>query len=190
MTALNTMRVLRRGSHLCKPPPARIKSSHSPPCQLEDDSKKDNKVEDNDIPEDKTTRECKTTQEVKTTSTTHSPGNINNKKDNISVMKTTLAEKTTLEKPVCVHRRGGWCTTHGGGAKKFSKTSKHIKINADGSQKVSYTKKTYYVCDISDNGKKLKQPKISFSSLSNKDTGKWDINIITSTEGQIYLGQE
>ena len=99
----------------------------------------------------------------------------------------TLAEKTTFEKPVCVHRRGGWCTTHGGGAKKFSKTSKCIKINADGSQKVSYTKKTYYVCD---NGKKLWQPKISFSSLNNKDTGKGDINIITITEGQIYLGQE
>ena len=135
MTALNTMRVLRRGSHLCKPPPARIKSSHSPPCQLEDDLKKDN-----NILEDKTTRECITTQEVKTTSTTHSPGNINNKKDDISVVKTTLAEKTTLEKPVCVHRRGGWCTTHGGGAKKFCKTSKSIKINADGSQKVSYNK--------------------------------------------------
>ena len=89
------------------------------------------------------------------------------------------------------HKKGSWCTTHGGGgAKKFSKTSKCIKINANGSQKVSYTKKTYYVCDISDNGKKLKQPKISFSSLSNKDTGKGDINIITSTEGQIYLGQE
>ena len=151
---------------------------------MEDDSKKDNKVEDNDIPEDKTTRECKTTQEVKTTSTTHSPGNISNKRDNTPVRKTTLAEKTTFEKPVCVHRRGGWCMTHGGGAKKFSKTSKCIKINADGSQKVSYTKRTYFVCDISDNGKKLKQPKISFSSLSNEDTGKGDIKITTSTEGQ------
>ena len=66
-------------------------------------------------------KQDKTTQEVKTTSTTHSPGNINNKKDNISVMKTTLAEKTTLEKPVCVHRRGAGAQRMEGGPKSLAK---------------------------------------------------------------------
>ena len=41
--------------------------------------------------------------------------------------------------------------------------------DADGSQKVSYTKKTYYVCD---NGKKLWQPKISFPHRAIKTQAK------------------
>ena len=62
---------------------------------------------------------------------------------------------------------------------------KSIRVNADGSQKVVYLKKISYVCDISDNGKKLTQPKIYFFSTNNTDTCKGNI-----TEGQINLGQE
>ena len=66
-----------------------------------------------------------------------------------------------------------------GGPKSFPKQQKSIRVNADGSQKVVYLKKISYVCDISDNGKKLTQP------TNNTDTGKGNI-----TEGQINLGQE
>ena len=64
---------------------------------MEEDIKKDNRLEDNDISDCKTTKEGKTTQNEKTTSTTHPPEDNNTKKDDITVMKTTLTE-TELQK--------------------------------------------------------------------------------------------
>ena len=53
-------------------------------------------------------------------------------KDDITIdriiMKATT-EKTTIDTQVCVHRRGSWCSTHGGGGggKKVLKNIKKHK---------------------------------------------------------------
>ena len=80
----------------------------------------------------------------------------------------------------CVHKRGGYCLIHGGGARKQLLPVKNVVWGPDGVKKTKYSKKTVYVCVNNKDGKKYKQTQISFSSI--KDTGKGDT--LEITEGQ------
>ena len=99
---------------------------------MEDDTKKDNRIKDNDISNWKTTKEEKTRQKGKTTSNTNFPEDNRTMKDDITIdriiMKATT-EKTTIDTQVWVHRRGSWCSTQGGGGggKKVLKNIKKHK---------------------------------------------------------------
>ena len=58
--------------------------------------------------------------------------------------------------PGCQHKRGGFCLKHGGGAKKHEKIIFKDIVGPDGKMRKKKSKKVYYVCDVAQNGSKLK----------------------------------
>ena len=88
---------------------------------------------------------------------------------------------------VCDHLRGGWCKTHGGGARKAWKHIVKEVVGPDGMTKKKYLKRVYYVCDIEMKTKgSLTQPISTFFSSNRQDNtlGGRDSQFSTSTEGQ------
>ena len=54
------------------------------------------------------------------------------------------------------------CSTHGEGAIKKWKSTKTVVVGADGVETVKKGGKTFWVCDVDDKRKKVKQTKLSF----------------------------
>ena len=87
----------------------------------------------------------------------------------------------------------GVCKTHGEGARRTWVPSYTRTVRPDGTVYKKYVRKTKYVCDLDQMGvKKLRQTKISFSKLTQRDGGgvldsfvkKGTAEFCTSTEGQ------
>ena len=62
----------------------------------------------------------------------------------------------------CVHAKGGICQVHGPGARYTWKPIFIKEVGPDGEISVVKSKEWFYICDISQDNKKLKQTKISF----------------------------
>ena len=88
--------------------------------------------------------------------------------------------------PICQHKRGGFCLKHGGGAKKHEKIIFKDIVGPDGKMKKKKSKKVFYVCDVAQNGSKLKQPTLQFKkeirNSINSEGGTY-----SSTEGQSLI---
>ena len=67
----------------------------------------------------------------------------------------------------CSYKKGGVCRIHGGGAKLKFKPSWVTTRGANGEEVRTYQKKSYYVCDLGQQGGgRLRQQGISFAGIS------------------------
>ena len=94
----------------------------------------------------------------------------------------------------CTYTKKGVCHIHGSGAIEKWRPSFVIETGPDGVKTRRYTKKKMFVCDLDLDGKKLLQPRLSFSNMTMNDRrggatvitegGGGDLRLSTSKVGQ------
>ena len=101
---------------------------------------------------------------------------------------------STADNKECTYNKKGVCDIHGEGAVKKLKPSFTIEVGKNGRKMKKYVKK--YVCDVSMDGKKLRQSRLSFPSMtvnvrggSAADIGEGGNLTTTTTTSTTTVGQ-
>ena len=90
---------------------------------------------------------------------------------------------TMESRGVCSHDKDGVCSIHGPGAVwKHKPGKKTTTIGPDGRTKYKMTKEYFWLCDVGEGGKRLKQTKLSFGTPDASREGRM-------RDKQGYLGK-